>query len=61
MLIVIHSPDQHAKQAVYFGCCLCDWEAAMREHMGGGLPVIGFYERKQDLYDTARRLRGKID
>ena len=24
--------------------------------MGGGLPVIGFYEMKQDVYDTVRRL-----
>jgi len=25
--------------------------------MGGGMPVIGFYEMKQDIYDIARRLR----
>ena len=25
-------------------------------NMGGGLPVIGFYDVKQDVYDTARRL-----
>ena len=52
-------PDQHAKQAFYFGCYLCDWEVAMRGNMGGGLPIIGFYEMKQDIYNTARRLRGK--
>ncbi len=28
----------------------------MRTNMGGGLPVVGFYEMKQDVYDTARRL-----
>ena len=25
--------------------------------MGGGLPIIGFYEMKQDVYDTVRRLK----
>ena len=29
----------------------------MRTNMGGGLPVIGFYEMKQDVYDIARRLK----
>ena len=46
-------PDHQAKQAFYFSCSLCDWEAAMRENMGGRLPVIGFYEMKQDI--TERR------
>ena len=31
-------------------------EFAMRTNMGGGMPVIGFYEMKQDIYDIARRL-----
>ena len=32
-------------------------ENAMRENMGGGLPITGFFELKQDVYDIARRLR----
>ena len=28
----------------------------MREKRSGGLPDIGFYEMKQDVYDTARRM-----
>lgn len=29
----------------------------MRENMGGGLPISGFYEMKQDVYDIVGRLR----
>lgn len=28
----------------------------MCTNMGGGMPIIGFYEMKQDIYDIARRL-----
>ena len=35
---------------------LCAWETDMREKRSGGLPDIGFYEMKQDVYDTARRM-----
>lgn len=28
----------------------------MQRNMGGGLPIIGFYEMKQDVYDIAARL-----
>lgn len=45
----------HVKQAFY-AQPLCEWEHAMATNMGGGLPVIGFFEMKQDIYDTARRL-----
>ena len=31
-------------------------EQAMRTNMGGGMPVIGFYEMKQEIYDISRRL-----
>jgi hypothetical protein len=40
----------------YYDFSLYDWEVAMRVNMGGGLPAIGFYEMKQDVYDTVRRL-----
>lgn len=35
---------------------LCEWETAMRVNMGGGLPISGFYEMKQQIYETARLL-----
>lgn len=47
----------HERDVFYNGYSLYDWEIAMRTNMGGGLPVIGFYEMKQDVYDTARRLK----
>lgn len=31
-----------------------NWEDTMRTNMGGGLPVEGFYEMKQEIYDIAR-------
>ena len=31
-------------------------EEAMRENMGGGLPIAGFYEMKQEVYEIAARL-----
>ena len=46
------------KDVFYNDFSLYDWEIAMCTNMGGGLPVIGFYEMKQDVYDTARRLNG---
>lgn len=33
---------------------LSDWEVSMRINMGGGLPSIGFWEMKQDIYETLR-------
>lgn len=33
-------------------------ETSMRINMGGGLPLIGFYEMKQEIYDISRRLTG---
>ena len=47
------------KNTFYYDFSLYDWEVAMQVNMGGGLPVIGFYEMKQDIYDTARRLNAK--
>ena len=47
------------RDVFYNGYSLYDWEIAMRTNMGGGLPVIGFYEMKQDVYDTVRRLKAQ--
>ena len=33
---------------------LYQWEIAMHTNMGGGLPSIGFWEMKQDIYETLR-------
>ena len=49
--------DYHVRNIFYNDFSLYQWEIAMRENMGGGLPVIGFYEMKQDVYDTVRRLQ----
>ena len=49
--------DQYVRNTFYYGYSLYDWEIAMRTNMGGGLPVIGFYEMKQDVYDIARTLK----
>ena len=49
----------HERDVFYNGYSLYDWEIAMRTNMGGGLPVIGFYEMKQDVYDTVRRLKAQ--
>ena len=49
--------NHHDRDAFYYGRSLNDWENAMRKNKDIGLPVIGFYEMKQDVYDTARRLQ----
>ena len=49
--------NYHERDAFYYGHSLNDWENAMRKNKDIGLPVIGFYEMKQDVYDTARRLQ----
>ena len=47
----------HVKEVFYNNYSLYEWEIAMATNMGGGLPIIGFFEMKQDIYDIARRLR----
>ena len=36
---------------------LCEWEEDIRSNTAKDLPVIGFFEMKQDIYDTSRRLK----
>ncbi len=38
----------------FFNGPLSEWEEAMRTNMGGGLPAVGFWELKQDLYDITK-------
>ncbi len=49
------------REAFYNGRALCDWEAAIRADAGKSLPAAGFFEMKQDIYDTARRSRSAYD
>lgn len=43
--------------SAFYQTNFADLEFAIRTNMGGGMPVIGFYEMKQDIYDIARRLK----
>ena len=45
------------KNGFYYGFTLAGCEYLMDTNMGGGLPVVGFYEMKQDVYDIAWHLR----
>ena len=47
----------YERDAFYNNLSLYECENMMRENMGGGLPIGGFYEMKQEVYDIARRLR----
>ena len=51
--------DHRAKDTFYHDRSLEQWEIAMGNGnpMGVGLPVVGFYEMKQEVYDTARRMQ----
>lgn len=44
----------HEQVCFLYDYTLADWELAMRTNMGGGLPAIGFWEMKQDIYDILR-------
>ena len=49
--------DKHARNAFLHELPLEACDGMMGSNMGGGLPAAGFYEMKQDVYDTARLLR----
>lgn len=42
--------------SAFYGMTFEQLDIMMRTNMGGGMPVIGFYEMKQDVYDISRRL-----
>lgn len=44
----------YERECFFFNAPLSEWEEAMRTNMGGGLPAIGFWELKQDLYDITK-------
>lgn len=61
---VIHAysdtlPNAHQKEVFYNDYALYDWEIAMNTNMGGGLPIAGFFEMKQEVYEIARRMKHK--
>lgn len=41
----------------FYRCTFEDVENMMHDNMGGGLPIAGFYEMKQEIYEIARGLR----
>ena len=47
----------YERDAFYNKFSLYECEIMMRENMGGELPISGFYEMKQDVYDIVGRLR----
>lgn len=47
---------QYEREAFYNGK-LTQWDEAMHCNLGGGLPISGFYEMKQEVYDIALRLK----
>ncbi len=50
----------NALKSFYNGCSLYKWEIAMRTNMGGGLPIAGFFEMKQEVYEIAERLNPAV-
>ena len=44
----------HEKKCFLYSATLYEWEIAMNTNMGGGLPVAGFWEMKQDIYDISK-------
>lgn len=49
-------PIRYLRNCFYYDYSLYDCEVAMRTNMGGGLPAIGFWEMKQEVYEIAKRL-----
>ena len=49
---------EHARDTFLYEYTLEDWDIAMKTNMGGGLPIVGFYEMKQDIYEIVSLIRG---
>ena len=52
------SGNEESRQAFFFDRSFSDWEALIKGGTAAahGLPIVGFYEMKQDIYDISRRL-----
>lgn len=48
--------DHSLRKKFYYDATLKEWDDMMRTNQPCDLPIIGFYEMKQDVYDTAQRL-----
>ena len=46
---------KHEKDCFYYQVPLEGWEYSMRTNIGGGLPIGGFYEMKQEIYEIDNR------
>lgn len=46
---------KHDKDCFYYQVPLEGWEYSMRTNMGGGLPIGGFYEMKQEIHEIANQ------
>ena len=46
---------RHEKDCFYYQVPLEGWDYSMRHNMGGGLPIGGFYEMKQEIYEIENR------
>lgn len=45
-----------AKDIFYYDTTLSELDNEMCTNMGGGFPIAGFYEMKQEIYEIAMRL-----
>lgn len=68
--IIEHIPQYHAavhayadtiatqkgRDRFYHQCSLYEWELQMKVNNGGRLPLAGFYEMKQEIYEVAWRV-----
>ncbi|MBO4650938.1 MAG: NADAR family protein [Clostridiales bacterium] len=52
------SGSEESRQAFFFDRSFADWEALIKGGTAAAhdLPIAGFYEMKQDIYDISRRL-----
>ena len=50
-------PKHADRERFYNECTLYEWEIQMKINNGNGLPEAGFYEMKQDVYETAWRMK----
>ncbi|MCF0230160.1 MAG: DUF1768 domain-containing protein [Parasporobacterium sp.] len=51
----------HERNSFYYEFSMYGIEDMMRENMGGGFPIAGFYEMKQEIYEIAKRMSGKLN
>ena len=50
-------PTSKDRDRFYNECSLYEWEIAMKINNGSGLPLAGFFEMKQEVYEIRWMLR----